>query len=154
MKNALIVACTLLFVSAAGFAEPGPAPLSDEALAAILAAPVGSGSCPAPQNGVLVAAKKPGDGLLKALCTATATCESGTVYCEGNNSTTSCSAKDRNCDIGQRGSVTCDGVTTLCPTRCPCDDTPICCQCDRTGDCVACCRCDGGGIFQCSQECS
>lgn len=156
MKNAWIVACALLFVSVAGFAEtPSQARLSDEALAAILSPAAGTGSCPAPQNGVLFAAKGPSNGLLKALCTATANCEPGsTVSCEGNSSTTSCTAVDRNCDAGQRGRVTCDGVTTLCPTRCPCDDTPICCQCDRTGDCKACCRCAGGTFFECDQECN
>lgn len=155
MKNALIVACALLFISVAGFAEtPSQARLSDEALAAIVGSPSGTGSCPTPQTEVLFAAKKPRNGLLKALCTATASCGDGTVvYCEGNNSTTSCSATDRNCDIGRRGSVTCDGVTTSCPTACPCDDTPACCRCERTGSCFDCCRCGGGTIISCDREC-
>jgi hypothetical protein len=55
--------------------------------------------------------------------------------------------------------VTCDGVTTSCPTQCNCDaligmHNRQCCMCAQTGDCIACCRCDGGGIFQCSQLCS
>jgi hypothetical protein len=29
----------------------------------------------------------------------------------------------------------------------PCD------RCDRTGDCYACCRCDGGGVIDCSNAC-
>jgi hypothetical protein len=36
---------------------------------------------------------------------------------------------------------------------CPCNDTPKCCQCEATGDCMACCRCGGGTIGQCIQEC-
>ena len=57
----------------------------------------------------------------KSLCTATAHCWNGTtVTCQGNNSTASCTATDSNCAVGQRGSVTCDGVTTLCPV-CPCN---------------------------------
>src|SRR5215213_10905728 len=133
MKNVWIVACALLFVSAAGFAQmPGPAPLSSAALAMILGQP--AADCGAPrETGVVLAAQRPTialDG--KALCTATANCDSGTtVSCQGNNSTTSCSAVDRNCTNNQRGSVTCDGVTTTCPTACPTCNT--CCRCDQTG---------------------
>lgn len=58
----------------------------------------------------------------KALCSAAASCNDGTIVsCTGNNSTTSCSASDRNCAVGERGHVTCDGVTTVCPTPCPVD---------------------------------
>jgi hypothetical protein len=79
---------------------------ADLAFLSSLAAPV----APVP------AAKGP--GLEKALCTAAASCGDGTsVYCEGNNSTASCTAVDRNCP--ERGRVTCDGVTTWCPTACP-----------------------------------
>jgi hypothetical protein len=68
----------------------------------------------------------------KALCSATASCGSYNISCEGNNSTASCTAVDRNCDVGQRGRVTCDGVTTLCTEECPgcppgwCDDEENC----------------------------
>ena len=83
------------------------------------------------------------------LCTSTATCYDGsTVSCSGNT----CSAVDGNCDFGVRGSVTCNGVTSYCP-QCPCDGTPVCCTCDRTGDCFACCRCDGGSGVFCANEC-
>lgn len=153
MKHVGIVACALLFISAAAFAQAsGPAPLSSAALAMILGQPAGS-DCGAPQeSGVALVAQRPAIALgEKALCTATANCESGTVSCQGNNSTTSCSAIDRNCTAGQRGSVTCDGVTTYCPTTCPtCNN---CCRCAQTGDCFACCRCDGGTLFQCSEAC-
>lgn len=58
-------------------------------------------------------------GLEKAQCSASATCRDGsTVYCEGNNSATSCSAVDSQCPWGEGGHVTCDGVTTRCPD-CP-----------------------------------
>lgn len=104
-------------------------------------------------NGEIFAAKRPGAGLEKALCSATANCESGTITCQGNNSTTSCSATDRNCTNGQRGSVTCDGVTALCPTTCPTTTIDWCKTCDETGGCVACCRCGGGtGCFRICQE--
>src|ERR1700710_2895681 len=121
MRNACIVACTFLFVSLAGFAQaPSQAPLTREALAAILGLPAATGSCPTPQGKVLFAAKNPKIGLEKSLCSATANCASGTVTCTGNNSTTSCSAADRNCATGEQGHVTCDGVTTSCPTvACP-----------------------------------
>jgi hypothetical protein len=85
---------------------------ADKAFISSLAAP----GAPAPVS----AAKHPGLGE-KALCNASANCWNGTtVSCSGNNSTTSCSATDSNCSAHQRGSVTCDGVTTSCPA-CPCD---------------------------------
>jgi hypothetical protein len=70
----------------------------------------------------VVAAKRPAAGLQgKSLCTASASCgPGGTITCNGNNSTTSCSATDQDCSVAQRGSVTCDGVTTVCPNDCPC----------------------------------
>lgn len=46
MKKTWIVACALLFVSVAGFAQtPSQAPLSPEARAAILGEPAATGSC-------------------------------------------------------------------------------------------------------------
>jgi hypothetical protein len=147
MQKVWIVAFALLFVSVAGFAlTPSPTPLSSEALAAILGQP--DGSCDPQPSQALAAAKRPALGMEKALCTATANCESGTVSCQGNNSTTSCTAVDRNCGANQRGYVTCDGVTTFCPTTCTVN---YCQQCDQTGDCVACCRCAGqtGCIRKC-----
>jgi hypothetical protein len=55
----------------------------------------------------------------RALCTATANCGSSSpVSCSGNSTSTSCVAVDQNCLTGQRGYVTCDGVTTQCPA-CP-----------------------------------
>ena len=153
MKKACIVACTLLFVSIAGFAQtPSRAPLTREALAAILGPSAVTGSCPTPQGKVLFAAKNPKIGLEKSLCSATANCASGTVTCTGNNSTTSCSASDRNCATGEQGHVTCDAVTTLCPTTCT-SGCSWCCQCDLTGSCFSCCRCEGGTLRGCGEAC-
>ena len=81
---------------------------ADQAFLASLALP----AAPTP------AAQRPKGGLEKALCHAAANCASGTVSCDGNNSTASCTGVDRNCAAGERGHVTCDGVTTWCPTTC------------------------------------
>jgi hypothetical protein len=97
---------------------------ADQAFLASLAAPV----APAP-------AATQETGLEKALCSASASCGDGTwVYCEGNNSTVSCTGVDRNCP--ERGRVTCDGVTTWCPTTCP--GCPV-------GSC--------GNEWECAQNC-
>jgi hypothetical protein len=82
------------------------------------------------------AAKRPAlEG--KALCTATAHCASSTISCSGNNSTTSCSSADQNCSVGQRGFVTCDGTTTVCPTACPCPPD-YCLNVDCSDQCGGC----------------
>jgi hypothetical protein len=151
MRKALIIACTMLFVSALGFAQaPSVAPLSSAALAAILGPTVNSGDCLPAQTEMVFAAKRPQSGQFKALCVAAAICEYGSVSCSGYNSYTSCSAWDRNCAIGERGHVTCDGVTTWCPTTCPID---WCGRCATYGDCISCCRCDGGSGPACRAEC-
>jgi hypothetical protein len=160
VKKTWFIAGALLLVSFAGFAQaPSRAPLTREALAMILGQPAAS-CATRPAKAALPAAKRPQILPGKSLCSATANCDTGTVTCQGNNSTTSCSAADRNCDIGERGHVTCDGVTTSCATACPapCSTGTIrerqCCQCGLTGDCFACCRCEGGSLFQCSEGCN
>jgi len=150
MTKVWIVACTLLLVSVAGLAHTPP-PLTAEALDAILGQP--NGSCnprqtPPPQSQMVLAANHPVRGLAKALCSASASCGTSTISCQGNNSTTSCTATDRNCSVGQRGFVTCDGVTTYC-TTCPID---WCKECSATGDCFACCRCNNG--TGCLRQCN
>jgi len=30
---------------------------------------------------------------------------------------------------------------------------PLCCACEDTGGCFACCRCGGGSIMECAEEC-
>jgi hypothetical protein len=149
----LTVAALALLVSPAMAADsPQAAPAlstADQAFLASLAAPVETPVAPAPEP----AAKRPGIGQ-KALCTATAKCwNGGTVTCNGNNSTTSCTAVDGNCGVTGPGHVTCDGVTTNCPTPCPCnctalqddcisicDPCPIIFSCNAT-TCVHSCRC-------------
>lgn len=83
-------------------------------------------------------------------CSAVANCGTGFVSCSG---TSNCLAVDRDCSTGQRGSVTCDGVTTACPATCSCGSS-VCCQCDSAGDCFSCCRCSGGSGPLCIQACS
>jgi hypothetical protein len=153
MRKASIFACAALCLAVVALAgTAGAAPLSNEELTAILAQPTdGDGSCATRTEGALFALELPRPGLQRSACTAVANCASGTVSCSGNSS---CTAVDSNCDIGQRGQVTCDGVTTLCPL-CPCDDTPVCCRCERDpGDCKACCRCAGGTFFECDEACN
>jgi hypothetical protein len=147
MKTAWIAVFALLFVSAAGFAET-PAPR------VTLAQALGQTGCPTPEGAVFLAAKpaKPNrPNLEKALCTATAQCASGTVYCESNTSATSCASFDRNCALGEQGHVTCNGVTTWCPTACPTETCTTgtlrqkaCCRCAQTGDCWDCNFCENG----------
>lgn len=90
------------------------------------------------------AAKRPSGIGQKALCGATANCGNGnTVSCQGNNSTTSCSATDGNCTTGQQGSVTCDGVTTWCapPEPCPCGPN-FCTDQDEYNCAIGCSPCN------------
>ena len=158
MKNAWILACTLLLVSVAGFAQaPSEAPLTGEAIAAILGGQPSASGCaaaPAPDR-MVFAAQKPGPGGgVGAMAFCQANCESGSVSCEGN---VSCQAFHRNCTTGcERGHVTCNdtvnGVTTIwCPTAC---SGGFCCTCEQTGSCYDCCRCDGGGAVMCSNCCN
>lgn len=78
---------------------------ADQAFLASLALPA---MTPSPES-----AAKPPSGLEKATCTAN--CWDGSIVtCTGN----SCSGTNSNCGGGVRGSVTCDGVSTLCPSCC------------------------------------
>ncbi|HEX4959284.1 MAG TPA: hypothetical protein VF173_00500 [Thermoanaerobaculia bacterium] len=153
----VILACVLLFVAVAVFAQPpSQPPLTREALAAILGQPAAS-SCATQPSDIRHAAKRPAiTG--KSLCTATANCESGTVSCSSNVNASSCTAVDvnSNCSVNEPGHVTCDGVTTWCPIRCNCIISGIefqCCKCAQTGSCTRCCRCNGGELDQCTMEC-
>lgn len=112
MRKVLIAACAALFFSIAGLAQtaltPSPAPLSQEALAAILGPSVVTGepALPPTEEPFLAAAKRPLP--LKATCTATCL-YGGTVSCTGSTCSavngTSCSSK---------GKVTCGSTTTTC----------------------------------------
>lgn len=162
MKSARVLAIVFAFflVSAVGVAQPSAkAPLSREAIAAILGlstAPGGCAKAPAvlPTRLVLAAKKGPGGGVSEmAFCQAN--CESGTVSCEGD---ISCQAFDRDCVAPncEKGHVTCNDTmtgttTTWCPTDCP---ASFCCTCVQTGSCYDCCRCDGGTQVQCSNCCT
>lgn len=71
------------------------------------------------------------------------------ISCSG----TVCTAVSRNCAIGERGYVTCDGYTTFCaqdcgsgPPECEDDDTQII----RTGQC---CDCSSGGELRHFEKC-
>lgn len=156
MKNAWILACALLFVSSSGFAETAPPfPLTVEALAAILGQPVAGSACatqagPAQPTAKVVYASEG----LDSTCTAQVTCPTGTISCTG---TGTCTAVDRNCDILERGHITCDGVTTSCSTGCCTGGTiqqNACCRCNATGSCTDCCRCEGGTLSQCNTACN
>ena|SRR5215207_4327478 len=153
MNRTWIVACSLLFVSIAGFADsPSPGPVSDEVLAAILGEPLAGSSCPTPTGEM-----KPASVVLnEKTCSATVTCRDGsTRTCMSAN--TNCLAVNPDCvNSLEPGHVTCDGVTTNCPGCCT-GMGPIgnaCCRCDLGGGCVDCCRCGGGTLSQCSIACS
>jgi hypothetical protein len=87
----------------------------------------------------MLAAKRPIEG--KALCTALCDTDSP-VSCPAG--TTTCSAVDRNCAVGVRGDVTCDGTKIKCLEVCP---TPTCD--DLRVQCFNHCPC-GIRLFQCS----
>jgi hypothetical protein len=131
MRRVLLVGCAALFISIAGLAQaPSPAPLSQEALAAILGQPAVTGELTSPQTEepVLASAKRP----LPLKSTCTANCPFGTtVTCSSSGSCssvdgTSCSAK---------GHVTCNGVTHSC------------------GTCYVNCRCGGFTDAFCRANC-
>jgi len=149
MKTAWILALSLVLSSAAGLCQTtGAAPLSREALAAIVGPSAVQGSaCAVKPSATVLAANKP-RGLQKSACTATANCSSGTVSCSGNST---CTAVDAACP-SQAGYVTCDGVTTNCGA-CPGSGNPNCDDCAATGDCISCCRCDGFSLRQCILWC-
>ncbi|HSF43964.1 MAG TPA: hypothetical protein VLT87_29510 [Thermoanaerobaculia bacterium] len=153
MNRTWIVACTLLFVSIAGFADgPAPAPVSDETLAAILGESLAGSSCAtqvASMNRASVV-------LTEKTCSATVTCLDGsTRTC--SSASTDCVAVNPNCSTTlEPGHVTCSGVTTNCPSCCTGGTAQqnACCRCNIQGDCMNCCRCDGGTLAQCRNECN
>jgi hypothetical protein len=154
MKRILIVGIILSFMSAAGFSQvpaPSVAPLSAEALAAILAQPTGT-ACPQPRESALLP-DQPQD-IQFMTCSAIATCSdtSGSVSCSYNSTGGSCTFENQNCEAGIRGYVNCNGEISYCPP-CPCSGSFWCCECAATGDCMACCRCQGGTLSQCRNAC-
>jgi hypothetical protein len=106
----LALAALALMVSPA-LAEPGSSPAAPRLSAADQEVLV-SLATPAPT----LAAKRPAIEE-KALCTATVNCGTTSLTCSSSVNGASCSSVDRHCPI-QRGSITCNGFTTLCP-YCP-----------------------------------
>lgn len=156
MRKAWILACALLFVSVAGFADgPAPAPLSDEALAAILGEPLAGASCATAQAGDMGRVSVVQN---EKTCSATVTCRDGsTRTCM--TATGPCNAVQPDCVFTlEPGHVTCTGATPTtvnCPACCTGGGMigNACCRCDITGDCFDCCRCSGGTLSQCAQIC-
>lgn len=142
MKRVGSVIFVLAFAATAAFAQtPGAAPIS---LFASLNLAGDAGACATAPDGAGLAEAP----IFLANCSATASCGSGTVSCTG---TSSCTTADRTCPTEQ-GHVTCNGVTTWCPTAC-CGGTDWCCQCSATSACFACCRCSGGSQHYCVDYC-
>lgn len=92
-----------------------------------------------------------GDIGSQSTCTATAECDGYQITCEGDSE---CTAVDRDCSVGERGFVDCDGNVTACDD--PCDTTTcgdgVCeageedsCFADCGSQCPPCiiCPCDG-----------
>lgn len=72
-------------------------------------------------------------------CSATALCGGTTVSCTGTQPGT-CSAVDQDCLSNQQGYVTCNSVTTFCPTTCENCDQYDTARCDYSWDSVrGCC---------------
>jgi hypothetical protein len=150
--------CSVVLWSAAGYSQAPAEGRID--LAAILGQPTAStaagGSCAGSQSGVFFAAHRSRtgsrSGLQKNFCQASCGGDPP-VSCSGSGS---CSAYDRNCDFGEQGHVTCGTTTYWCPSVCEseCQDSPACCSCYETSDCVDCCRCDGHGYGYCEVYCN
>jgi hypothetical protein len=154
MKRIWIVGAILSFMSVAtGFSQvpaPSVAPLSDQALAAILDQPTGA-ACPPPQESLILPDQL--QGIQFMTCSATATCNdtSGVpLSCNFGGSGGTCTAQDQNCATCVRGQVYCNGAVTQCPE---CPVTYPCCKCAETGSCFYCCRCEGGSPSGCLHEC-
>lgn len=132
MRRVLLIGCAILFISIAGLAQtPAPAPLSQEALAAILGEPAVTGEQTLPQTEepVLAAAKRPLP--LKFVCSASCL-YGGSVTCIGGPG--SCSAVDGT-SCSSRGKVSCGGVTATC------------------SNCYLNCRCEGFSDAFCRANC-
>lgn len=131
------------FLMSPAVAAAGP-PHGGPTLSAFLA----SLAKPAP----VPAAKHPALGG-KALCTATANCSfGGTVSCQGNSSSTSCTAVDGNCAWGEVGYVICDGHYSSCSGSC-CPEN-FCTREDRcASSCYPCSYSYTCNYSYCSDDC-
>jgi hypothetical protein len=128
MKKIWILASFLALVATASFAlPPSDAPVT---LAAIFA-PSTPNQSSAPGEEIVFAAT-----MTKSICIAS--CGSGTTVSCSYTEPSTCQAVDRNCPSTQ-GYVTCNGVTTSCPS---CPTTDVCTNGNTrlapwTGDCCA-----------------
>lgn len=109
-------------------AEPGLEVSGSQGIACLAGAP----------DVLASAAPMLGDVGSLSTCTATATCGDGAdVSCEGDSE---CRAVDRDCSVGQRGFVDCDGNVTRCAEPCP---GPTCgdgiCEAGEEDSCFADC---------------
>jgi hypothetical protein len=144
MQRAVVLACCLTLVATAGIAQmPSHAPVD---MAAILGLSEGALPSSMPQNEPLFAASRR-TGMEKATCTANCSPDPY-VTCSTANPTSSCVAADRNCAAGERGHVTCDGVTKSCATACPLTCTEGALRYVFTGVC-----CDNGTKEKDQQQC-
>jgi hypothetical protein len=94
MKKTWILACSLALIATAGFALPNDAPVTLDMIFA----------SPAPNSAAYTT---------KATCLAN--CGATSVSCS-YTPPASCVAVDQNCSGGQQGYVSCNGVTTYCPS--------------------------------------
>lgn len=157
MKSSIVAAVLLLVSAATGLSQvpaPNVAPLSAEVLAAILGQPAVT-ACPKPQQQDPVFAARRQGNFFKS-CAAVATCNdtSGVpVNCVYNGPGGICFAVDQDCANGIRGYAQCQGVQSFCPECPPSCGSQACCDCEETGDCFSCCRCDGGSVSLCINQC-
>ncbi len=120
----LLVAGSALAQAPAGPDCPQALPIAPLLAQAALAGLAGSPTPAAPQ----------------CYCSATAHCSDGsTVSCSDSSGPCDCTGVDASCSAGQRGYVSCNGVTTYCPV-CP----------PPSGDCAQQCKpCGIGQIDPC-----
>lgn len=124
----LLLACTL---AVPALAADGPAP--PPALGAEPLTTATGGSCAPPLDGALFAATGGKDGGGSSLVTCTADCGPYTdVSCTTSGT---CVAVDRNCP-STPGYVTCNGVTTFCPSCAVCTEGTF--RIIKTGNCCDC----------------
>jgi hypothetical protein len=146
MKPAWITACVVALTSAAGFAEtPNEARLY---LALFQPQDTSATTCATAPQAAGIRFAKAGFGEQSA-CNATAICgtfpQQTFMHCSGNST---CAAWDRDCTVGERGHVVCDGVTSQCQSCSFCDNCV-----DYGSTCMDCCRCDGATAPFCYSYC-
>jgi hypothetical protein len=110
MRKVIVLACSLAFVAAAGFAQ-APAHPENPYWAAIFA-PGEAGAPGAAVREVSTKPKRPGG---KVICAAAANCWNGTtVNCSSSTPGDTCAGTDSSC-TAQQGFVRCGSSYTYCP---------------------------------------